>query len=235
MADRLPSVRRVDFGYFIRPARETGTGQPRVEALLGYAVLHPAGVLLFDTGLGEGDPEADAWYRPMRRPLQEALRDAGIGTDNIRWVANCHLHFDHCGNNRALAGRPIFVQRIELQTARTTKDYTLPQMLDFPAARYDELDGEAEILPGVHLIPTPGHTRGHQAVAVRAGDGTIILAGQAVNTSFDYSSHHLAWRAEREHQLEDDSITYPPWIDRLMSLDPRRVYFAHDYAAWEPA
>jgi N-acyl homoserine lactone hydrolase len=46
------TVRRVDFGYFVRPAEETGTGMPRVEPCLGYAVGHPEGMILFDTGMG---------------------------------------------------------------------------------------------------------------------------------------------------------------------------------------
>jgi N-acyl homoserine lactone hydrolase len=45
------TVRRVDFGYFVRPAEETGTGMPRVEPCLGYAVGHPEGMILFDTGM----------------------------------------------------------------------------------------------------------------------------------------------------------------------------------------
>src|SRR5260370_31847536 len=67
MAPTLPTVRRIDFGYFLRPADETGTGKPRVEPLLGYAIVHRDGVVLFDTGLGEGDADADGRYRPMRR------------------------------------------------------------------------------------------------------------------------------------------------------------------------
>ena len=51
------TVRRVDFGYFVRPPEETGTGEPRVEPCLGYLVVHPEGTLLFDTGMG-GDPWA---------------------------------------------------------------------------------------------------------------------------------------------------------------------------------
>jgi N-acyl homoserine lactone hydrolase len=45
------SVRRVDFGYFVRPAEETGTGAPRVEPCLGYLVAHPDGLVLLDTGM----------------------------------------------------------------------------------------------------------------------------------------------------------------------------------------
>ena len=230
----LPTVRRIDFGYFVRPAEETGTGKPRVEALLGYAIVHEAGVLLFDTGLGEGDAEMDAWYRPVRRPLPEALRSTGIAIDDVRWVANCHLHFDHCGGNPALDGRPIFVQSIELRTARTAKGYTLPHLIDFAGVKYREVEGETEILPGVLLIPTPGHTIGHQTVAVKSRDGTIVLAGQARDTAFEYGSDQLAWRARHEGRLKDDAITYVSWIARLQELDPRRIVFAHDYAVWEP-
>lgn len=229
-----PSVRRIDFGYFVRPAQETGTGLPRVEALLGYAVVYEAGVLLFDTGLAEGNAEADAWYRPVRRPLPHALHDVGIRPDDVRWIANCHLHFDHCGGNPALPDRPIFLQSVELRTARTTADYTLPQVIDFPGARYQELESETEILPNTLLIPTPGHTQGHQALAVRHPDGTIVLAGQGHSSAFDYGSEHLAWRARREKQVSDAAISYQPWIERLEQLDPRRVLFAHDYAVWEP-
>jgi glyoxylase-like metal-dependent hydrolase (beta-lactamase superfamily II) len=235
MAPNIRSVRRIDFGYFVRPRQETGTGKPRVDWLLGYAIEHAAGVLLFDTGLGEGDAEADAQYRPVRRPLPDALRAAGIVMDDVRWVANCHLHFDHCGGNPTLAGRPIFVQSRELEQARTATDYTLPFLIDFDGALYREMDGETEILPDVLVIPTPGHTDGHQAIAVRGADGTIVLAGQAHDTAFDYTADQLAWRARQEGRVDDPALSYAPWIERLQRLDPARIVFAHDHAVWEPS
>jgi N-acyl homoserine lactone hydrolase len=230
----MSTVRRIDFGYFIRPAQETGTGRPRMEALLGYAVIHEAGILLFDTGLAEGDAEADAWYRPRRRPLAQALQSAGIPIDKVRWVANCHLHFDHCGGNPAFAGRPIFVQSVELQTARTTRDYTLPQVIDFSGADYRQLDGETEIVPSVLAIPTPGHTKGHQAIAVRKNDGTIVLAGQSHNSASDFASEQLAWRASTESPPGNSDVSFVPWLERLQQLDPKRIVFAHDGSVWEP-
>jgi glyoxylase-like metal-dependent hydrolase (beta-lactamase superfamily II) len=235
MAPTIGSIRRIDFGYFVRPGVETGTGKPRVECVLGYAIQQSAGVLLFDTGLGEGDAGVDTHYRPVRRPLPDALRLAGIAVDDVRWVANCHLHFDHCGGNPALAGRPIFVQSRELQQARTDTDYTLPHLVDFDGAFYREMEGETEVLPGVLVIPTPGHTDGHQAIAVRCADGTVILAGQAHNTSFDYTTDQLAWRAQQERVVDDPALTYRPWVERLQQLDPARIVFAHDHAVWEPA
>jgi N-acyl homoserine lactone hydrolase len=174
-------VRRVDFGYFVRPAEETGIGIPRVEPCLGYLVDHADGMLLFDTGMGS-DPEVDAHYRPRRQPLEDALVAAGVRAAQIGLVANCHLHFDHCGGNPLLVGRPVFTQRIELDAARHTQDYTLPELIDTPGTRYEELDGEFEVLPGVFLLPTPGHTEGHQSLLVRRGDGTVIVAGQSHDT-----------------------------------------------------
>jgi N-acyl homoserine lactone hydrolase len=117
-------------------------------------VEHPDGVLLFDTGMGS-HPEVDARYRPRRTNLRTSLAAAGTDLVHITHVANCHLHFDHCGGNPHLVGRSVFVQAGEMAEAgRSTADYTLPELLD--GGRFEELDGEAEVLPGVFLIPTPG-------------------------------------------------------------------------------
>jgi N-acyl homoserine lactone hydrolase len=217
----MSSVHRVDFGYFIRPAAETGTGAARAEPCLGYLVDHPAGLLLVDTGMG-AHPEVDAHYRPTRIPLARAVGNL----DDIRYVVNCHLHFDHCGGNPQLAGRPVFTQRVELESARSETDYTLPELIDSPGTTYVELDGETEILPGVLVVPTPGHTAGHQSIVVREPDGTVVVAGQSHDTATAYSGDALGHRAGVGIQ--------PAWMTRLAELDPRRVVFAHDNAVWTP-
>ncbi|MBG0562004.1 MBL fold metallo-hydrolase [Actinoplanes aureus] len=219
------TVRRVDFGYFVRPAGETGTGSPRVEPALGYLIDHPRGRLLVDTGMGS-HPDVDAHYQPHRVPLAAAVAAAGITLTDIRYVVNCHLHFDHCGGNPELAGTPVFTQRSELTTARTVTGHTLPELVDFAGARYEELDGEAEILPGVLVVPTPGHTAGHQSVVVTTGDGTVIVAGQSHDHATAFTGDVLARRA-------GVGIT-PAWLGRLLELDPERVVFAHDNAVWTP-
>lgn len=162
------AVRRIHYGYFVRPKTETGTESPRVEPVLGYVVrLHDA-VLLLDTGMGS-HPDVDAHYRPRRHSLRKALRDIGMEPSDVTHVTNCHLHFDHCGGNPELTSQPTFVQRTELSAARTTPDYTLPELLE--GSRFVELDGETEVLPGIVLVPTPGHTDGHQSVVVRLPTG----------------------------------------------------------------
>lgn len=225
-------VRRVDFGHFIRPAEETGTGSARVEPCPGYLVDHPDGLLLLDTGMG-AHPEVDAHYRPTRTALPAALARAGARMEDVRFVVNCHLHFDHCGGNPALSGRPIFTQRVELATATGTVDYTLPELVDAPGLCYEELDGEEEVLPGVLVIPTPGHTAGNQSLVVQTDDGTVVVAGQSHDSSSAYSADALAWRAGHASGSEA-LLPVPEWIDRLQRLDPARVVFAHDHSVWEP-
>jgi N-acyl homoserine lactone hydrolase len=225
------AVRRVDFGYFVRPGSETESGEPRVEPVLGYVVRNGDAVMLVDTGMGS-HPEVDAHYRPRRRSLDEALAPLGLRTSDVTHVTNCHLHFDHCGGNPDLSGRPVFVQRTELATARNTEDYTLPELVE--GSQYTELDGEAEVLPGVLVLPTPGHTDGHQSFVVRLSDGSVVVAGQSHDTATAYAADALALRAAQEGHPPPLPQPRGPWVARLQSLDPRMVVFAHDHSVWMP-
>ncbi|WP_079194294.1 N-acyl homoserine lactonase family protein [Streptomyces sp. CB02923] len=226
-------VRRLDLGYFVRPASETGGREPRVEPALAYLVRHDAGLLLFDTGIGAADPETEAHYRPRRRSLEAALGAAGHRLADISLVVNCHLHFDHCGGNPLLSGRPVLVQAAELALARAG-GHTVDALVDFPGAVYEELHGEAEVWPGVHIVPTPGHTAGHQSLVVRQRDGTAVLAGQARDSTSEFASDQLARQAALDG-VEAPLPSCPPWLERLSAFDPRRVMFAHDCSVWEPS
>ncbi len=224
------TVRRIDFGYFVRPAAETGTGRPRVEPCLGYLVRHAGGVLLFDTGMG-AHPDVDAHYRPRRTGLAEALAAVGAEIAEVTVAANCHLHFDHCGGNPLLGQIPVIAQATELDAARSTPDYTLPDLID--GYRFEPIRGQAEVLPGVFLLPTPGHTAGHQSLIVRRDDGVVVVAGQSHDTATEYGADQLALRARRDRHggtLPD----VPVWLEEIERLDPRLVYFAHDRSVWTP-
>lgn len=226
------AVRRLDLGFFVRPAAETGGPEPRVEPVLAYLVRRDDRLVLFDTGVGAVDPGTEAHYRPQRRALESALAAAGVALADISLVVNCHLHFDRCGGNPLLGGNPILVQAVELATARRG-GYTIDELIDFPGATYEEIEGEVEVWPGVWIISTPGHTVGHQSLVVRQGDGTVVLAGQAYDFASQFASDHLARHAARQG-LEQPLPTYQPWLDRLCDFDPQRVLFAHDCSVWEP-
>ena len=193
--------------------------------VFGYAVRHPAGVFLFDTGIGTGNDWVEEHYRPKVRRIDEALRDAGLGADDVVAVANSHLHFDHAGQNARFAGRPLYVQRIEREAARAN-GYTVGEWVDFAGARYETIDGDAEALPGIRLLATPGHTRGHQSAVVETRDGPVILAGQAVYSVAE-------WRGEAD-TLEQSPRAVAS-ARRLKSLGARRVFFGHDATSWDGA
>jgi N-acyl homoserine lactone hydrolase len=127
------------------------------------------GRVLVDTGMTESTPDLDVEW-PNRLLPRPDLSDVEV-------VINTHLHFDHCGGNRLFPGVPIHVQRLELADARSEEDYTVPAWIDFLGATYVEDEGEVEILPGVRLLPAPGHTRGHQIVVVETDEGPVVLGG----------------------------------------------------------
>lgn len=109
----------------------------------------------------------------------------------------------------------------------------MPALVDFTGVRYEQLDGEAEIAPGVHLIPTPGHVDGHQSVVLECEDGSIVMAGQSHDFASHWSADVLAARANRlGHEAPLPSPS--PWMDRLLEFDPKRIVFAHDHAVWTP-
>jgi N-acyl homoserine lactone hydrolase len=102
-----------------------------------HVIDHPDARVLVDTGMTELHP-AVADLDPRLRPLSKQDFDlAGIDI-----VVNTHLHFDHCGGNHLLAGRPIYVQRRELDDARSEDDYTIREWVEAPGVRYVPVDGE---------------------------------------------------------------------------------------------
>jgi N-acyl homoserine lactone hydrolase len=188
-------------------------------------------VLLFDTGVGTGHPEVDRYYRPRLTPLEEALGAVGLAIGDITAVANSHLHFDHCGWNTRFAGRPAYVQAAELEAAREA-DYTVPEWVGFGSAQFVELPGDSEtdVAPGVVLIPTPGHTRGHQSLVVSTRAGPVVVAGQAVYTAVEWEGS----TDPRESGIPaaPDVLRYSESVRRLRRLEPVEMHFAHDLAVW---
>ncbi len=152
-----------------------------------FLVEHPRGLVLFDTGMHPDVAHStdrlhglESMFTPELAPdgsVGPQLRAAGFDPAAVAVIVNTHLHFDHCGGNRLFPGIPIHVQRRELADARTEDDYTVREWVDFPGATYVEHDGEAEILPGVRLLPAPGHTAGHQIVVVETDEGRVVLGG----------------------------------------------------------
>jgi glyoxylase-like metal-dependent hydrolase (beta-lactamase superfamily II) len=180
--------------------------------VLAFAVRHPEGIVLVDTGIGEGNVWIDENYRPRGRPVREALAAASLDAGTVRLIVNTHLHFDHCGQNSAFAGTPTVVQRAELAAARG-EGHSIREWVDFDGARYEAVEGDREIADGVSVLATPGHTVGHQSVTVRTGDGLVLIVGQAAQDARSFATG------------EADAS-----IQRLRSLNADRIHFSHDRA-----
>jgi len=165
-----------------------------------HTIDHPDGLVLVDTGMIDSLPELDEEWGPTPHLLPDEI------VDRVALVINTHLHFDHCGGNRRFPGVPIHVQALELADARSEEDYTVPAWIDFAGATYAEHDGEAEVLPGVRLLPTPGHTRGHQSVLVETDEGPQLLGGDVA-----YSFRELGEGATEGQQRVLD-LAVPTWL-----------------------
>ena len=189
----------------------------------GFVVTHPGGAVLVDTGVG-GPPQVLTDWRVVNRSVADALAGLDMTPGDIALVINTHLHFDHCGQNAVFKHAAHYVQRAELERAKRES----PELYDwfgFMNARFELLDGDADVLPGLSVIATPGHTVGHQCVAVRsAGAGPDLMIGDAAYTPRQY--------------LRPTAVNLPPgqasdlasWqesVRRIHSLDPARVHFCH--------
>ncbi len=141
--------------------------------------------ILVDTGLEDFVFDEDDASRLGLRPVGfvEGLAEHGLEPRDIDVIVHTHLHNDHCENDGLCENATVYAQAAELEFMRA------PHPLDH---RYDEdyldgcsvesLDGDAEILPGVRVLHTPGHTPGGQCVVVdTAKSGKVLITGFCCN------------------------------------------------------
>jgi len=220
-------VLALPMGEFTFPAEEEYAGQTGV--VVAYAIRHPAGVFLFDTGFGFGNDELDTYYKVRARALPDVLSRAGVDEAEITAIANCHLHADHSGQNLRFPGVPIYVQPAEWAAAHDEPEYAVLDWVDFPGARIEEVAGDHEPVPGVRIFATPGHSPGHQSLVVQTPDGPLLLAGQAVYSAGEWRGLDDAREGASHAQ---DGAAYARSVARLRALNPKRVLFGHDRQGW---
>ncbi|HEX3788077.1 MAG TPA: N-acyl homoserine lactonase family protein [Pseudonocardiaceae bacterium] len=203
----------------------------------GYLIrLADDKLALVDTGMSRlhiDDPEATwrgtpaaASLVPVMRPedsLLFRLAQLGIAPQEIDYVINTHLHFDHAGNNDLLGRATFFVQREQYELAKG--DPRFPnQYWNLPALSYELVDGEQELFPGLRVLPTPGHTPGHQSVLLRLPEtGAVIICGDAVNCQDNYD--HDSWSGQADPATARESA------HRLLAVakaENGTMFYGHD-------
>jgi len=205
-------------------------------------VRGPEFLALVDTGVGDKGDEAfaDIYGLEQSGALRVALAAKGIAPEDVTHVINTHLHFDHCGGDTRLDERgravPAFpnarylVQRGEWDDAcrpgeRSRASYLEPDFLPLAeAGRLDLVEGEAEVLPGLRLVPTPGHTRHHQSLLIDAEGGPVFHPGDLIPTS---SHLPLPWIMSYDLYPAETLETKRAMLARARE-EGWRFYFQHE-------
>jgi glyoxylase-like metal-dependent hydrolase (beta-lactamase superfamily II) len=198
-------VPRALYGRYFQP-----DAQNRVPMILLSLLIREDGrVILVDTGLGDkmSDEEASLWHLQRQGGgLLDGLKRLGLNPEDVDLVVNTHLHADHCGGNTrkgtvglvpTFAHATYLVQRVEWSQARNPDVRTRNTYLGSNIQPLEEagqlrlLHGETELTPHVRLVPTPGHTAGHQSVILRGEERWAMFVGDLA--SYAVHMERPAW------------------------------------------
>ena len=174
------------------------------EPISAYLLDTESGWILLDTGFDPANVQ-DLWtmdqhffskgiHPPIVAPehrLDRQLAEIGIGFDDVKHVILTHLHFDHTGYLKYFPHAKVSIQRREYAFGfggRTTIANIVSDF-DLPSIQWDLVDGDWEVVPGLSMIDTRGHTEGHQSAVVElSNSGTIVLPFDAgdLQENFDH-------------------------------------------------
>jgi glyoxylase-like metal-dependent hydrolase (beta-lactamase superfamily II) len=229
-----------------------------LQALNCLLIETPAGRVLVETGIGIRLDDKTRAMRGYAGPwIVPALTDAGFDPGSVDVVAMSHLHFDHAGGllaedgSKAFPRARIVAQRAEWEIAlgdnpRLVASYVQPE-LELVRMWGGEgwADGKRELLPGISVVPTGGHSAGHQAIVVRAAGspplaffGDLCMRPWSANprwvTAFDdFPLDSVAVKASLFAQAAEEGWTI------VLSHEVRqpigRLVRDRDRFAWEPA
>ena len=221
---------------------DAAPGTPTTVPVPAWLVRHPKGNLLFDTGIrcdAADDPPAKlgrriaATYRLAgaadENPVDQ-LALLGLKPDDITYVVNSHLHFDHCGCNELFPRAKFLVQRAELDAARAPKTHAFGPGWNH-ALDYVPIDGEHDVFGdgSTILFPTPGHTPGHQSLKVRvAADRWIVMTADACYTAEHMAGDLLPGVAWNEPVMRASLAQ----LRRLGERSDTTLIYGHDAAQW---
>jgi len=186
------------------------------------------GNLLLDTGLGDL-PEKLLKYYPVHRDsrLADSLSAEGLVPGDISIIINTHLHFDHAGNNRMFPKADIFAQENELRFARNPPKFLRGGYFKdfFETSNLRTIDGPRDIVDGVSVIPTPGHTAGHQSVVIDLKGTKYVYTG-------DVSPVRENWESGIPVGILLDPMAAVASLELCKALGARPI-FSHDDEQWE--
>jgi N-acyl homoserine lactone hydrolase len=223
----MPQITRLDLAHVELPEHHPAAVLGRTVPVHGFLIEHPAGAILVDTGVGFDNPLIDDLYQPSRVELGGLLGRLGVELDEVIAVINSHLHFDHCGQNPRFFGTStrFYAQAAELEAVEADPSYTDRSWAIAPRDQRRSVRGDEEIVDGVTILATPGHTAGHQSVLIEAAGRRVVVGAQVV-------WHHDEFEAEVASPANVDPVldlqaAAVESIRRLKALEPEVVHFSH--------
>jgi N-acyl homoserine lactone hydrolase len=191
--------------------------------------------ILIDSGL-----PADAPLPPETPPAKnetnviEQLGDLGLHPDDIDILICTHFDVDHVGYHDAFTKAELIVQREHYTLARNghPRFAAARAHWDQPALRYRLIEGDTELLPGLTLLETSGHTLGHQSVLVRLPrTGPVLLAIDAVMMRRLFTPDRPAWPGD--DNVEQLQASTRKLLDLVERESVALVIFGHDGQQWQ--
>lgn len=190
--------------------------------------------ILIDSGLPAG------YATPGMPPVQEEknvlahLAELGVAPEAIDVVICTHFDVDHAGYHDAFPQATFIVQRRHDEIARSGDPRYAPARShwDHPGLRYQIVDGDVALFPGLTLIESSGHAPGHQSVLVRLPkSGAVLLAIDAVVMQHLFTPTRQAWPADdNEEELRASTRKL---LELVESEGVRLVVFGHDGRQWQ--
>jgi N-acyl homoserine lactone hydrolase len=201
------------------------------------------GNILFDTGLdpdGIRDPEGSFGYIASlititkEDDISERLGQIGLTKDDIMAVILSHFHFDHAGAVRLFTKSAIYVQKQEYRYTVVSNEPPDSNLIvrkhwDHPLD-YRLISGDTQVVPGVWVISTPGHTAGSQSVVVRLPQsGYYVITADAINISENIEKDCIPDISFDAGQSLDSMHR----ITNLASMVEGTIVPGHEPAMWE--
>ena len=168
-----------------------------------FLVIHPKGILLFDTGLSDrlvGRPlyeNVDGGYGQIKfNTLRGQLADIGVTPADVTYLAISHSHWDHVGNANDYAASTWLTQKAELDFmfAADADPAYVALYAALAHARKEVFVGDHDVFGDgtVILKFTPGHTPGHQALYVKlAKTGGVVISGDLYHYAEERTLHRM--------------------------------------------
>jgi N-acyl homoserine lactone hydrolase len=205
-------------------------GQPYDAALKPLLVLTNNGEkVLIDTGTGELTDTQKKFYPVKRKEdqtLTAQLLKHGLKPEDIDFVINTHLHFDHCGNNRLFANARFIVQQAELNYAYEPERFQQAayarELFDVQGLNYQAVNGQSQVCRGISVLPTSGHSIGHQSVIIEGDDNKkYIYCGDAAPIRENLERRNIPGILYNAHEALVS-------IDKLRKIENAVHIFSHD-------